>query len=91
MNKLRKKITSSCLAGFLYVTYMGSAYAEDILAEHTKDLFDTFVKTGINIILVIEIISASYLFSARERSLKTWMGLPIIILVTTYAKLKFAG
>lgn len=70
---------------------MASAYAEDILADPTKDAFDTFKNTGINILLLIEIMTAAYIFSTKERSIKTWVGLPILIMVTAYAKTKFGG
>lgn len=88
--KLRNFIkfcSSICLYSFCYL----NAYAEDILKGPTKDVFDTFKDTGINILLLVEILTAAYIFSTKERSIKTWLGIPILILVTAYAKTKFAG
>ncbi|GEM_PF-4597450 len=87
-NKIIKIISALC-----FVILCPTAFADgnDILAAPTKDLFATFVGTGINLLLLTEIVTAGYVFSTKERKLSTWVGLPIIILVTAYAKTKFGG
>lgn len=79
--------------GLYFAFYALSSFADgtDILADPTKNLFATFVGTGINLLLLTEIVTAGYVFSTKERKLSTWVGLPIIILVTAYAKTKFGG
>lgn len=93
MHKLYKKLINLGLVGMYLFICASNAFAdgEDILAEPTKNLFATFVGTGINLLLLTEIVTAGYVFSTKERKLSTWVGLPIMILVTAFAKVKFGG
>lgn len=93
MKRSCKKVLGLMLTGFYSAFYAVLSFADgtDILADPTKNLFATFVGTGINLLLLTEIVTAGYVFSTKERKLSTWVGLPIIILVTAYAKTKFGG
>ncbi|MHB1948478.1 MAG: hypothetical protein ACYCQI_10245 [Gammaproteobacteria bacterium] len=93
MKKVWNKIINLTLAGMCLFIHATLAFADgtDVLADPTKNLFATFVGTGINLLLLTEIVTAGYVFSTKERKLSTWVGLPILILVTTYAKVKFGG
>jgi len=63
----------------------------DQLADPTRDLFATFLGTGINILLLMEIVAAAYIFTSGTRKMSTWVGIPILILVTSYARVKFGS
>lgn len=93
MKQVFNKIFNLILTGMCLFIYATLAFADgdDILAEPTKNLFATFVGTGINLLLLTEIVTAGYVFSTKERKLSTWVGLPIMILVTAFAKAKFGG
>ena len=92
MKNVYRRMINFCLTGMLYFVCAMNVYAEDVLAEPTKNLFDTILNTGLNLLLATEIIYAGYLFSTgKERTLKTWSGLVIIMLITAYAKVKLGG
>lgn len=94
MRKLYRKLISFSSAGvylFFQVTNVFAVDGSDILKEPTRDLFATFVGTGIDLMLMMEIGVAAYVFTTKERKLSTWIGLPVVILVTAFAKTKFGG
>ena len=94
MEKLYRKLAGHILSGFfLFLYYVTDVFAsgEDVLLDPTRNLFATFAGTGINLLLLTEIVTAGYVFTTKERKLSTWVGLPILILVTGYAKTKFGN
>lgn len=87
--KMRVSTLKNAVIGASIFLLANSAFADDILAEPTKDVFDTFAKTGINLLLLVEISAAAYLFSTQSRKMSTWIGVPTVLMVTSFAKMKF--
>lgn len=79
------------LTGLYLSITMNNAMADtDLLAEPTKDLFKTFAGTGINLLILIEICAGIYLFST-SRKMAAFVGIPLILGITAWAKVKFGG
>jgi len=76
----------------IYLSFvMSSARADtDLLADPAKDLFKTFCGTGINLLLLIEICAGIYLFST-SRKMAAFVGIPLLLAITAWAKVKFGG
>lgn len=79
------------LTGVYLSLLMNDAMADtDLLAEPTKDLFRTFAGSGINLLILIEICAGIYLFST-SRKIAAFVGIPLILGITAWAKVKFGG
>lgn len=94
MEKLYQKvIRNSFVSIFLFFQWFcaNADSGTDRLADPAKDIFATFIGTGINILLLMEIVAAAYIFTSGTRKMSTWIGLPVLIIVTGYARVQFGS
>jgi len=91
ISALYSKIGMCVLGGSLFI-FNSLAYAdgEDILLEPTKNLFATFIGTGCNLLLLMEVCATGYCLTT-QRKVTGIVILPIMIALTTWAKVKFGG
>jgi hypothetical protein len=85
------KIGMTLLGSYMFL-FTNSAFAdgEDILLEPTRNLFATFVGTGCNLLLLMEVCATGYCLTT-QRKVTGIVILPILIALTTWAKVKFGG
>lgn len=78
------------IIGILAITMIPSAFADgsDILQSPTADLFVTFKNTGIKLIILTEIVTGLIVY-AKSKNLAVFIGLPVVLLITTWASTQF--
>jgi len=87
--RLKSKIPLFLTGIYLTIT-MNNAIAEDLLVEPAKNLFATFAGTGTSMLLLGEIMSGVYLFMTSRKT-AAFIGVPIVLALTSWAKIKFSG
>jgi len=93
MKKRFNKIFNLIMSIIYCLCYSALAFAdgEDIAKVPMANAFATFLGTGLDALLLLEVGSAIYLFSAGERKVKIFVGIFIIILITAFVRTKFGG